>query len=443
MIAPSKKRRLKVLITEGSSASARETIYTLGHQYDIGILDADPVCLCRFSRLVKRFHRCPHYASAPAEYLRSLVDTVRSESYDVVVPTHDQVYLLARVADVFGEGLRQHVGIALPDFAALRRMQGKADFIRTLQELNIPVPPTRIVRSLRELGSSVEFPCYFKLPYGTAGMGVRRVTNWEELRRVASEFEQSPQHGHAPEILVQQPAKGTMCTAQAIFQEGRMIAAHCAESLSRSVRGQGFRVSVSHPTVIEHVRRLGQHLRWHGAIFLEYVYDPASRQPQFIECNPRIGEPVNAMLCGVNLGELLVRISLGEKLEPLETTSANYPTEVLPPKILPKSRSHIDFLLLVADAVAGANRRRIVSQAWRMVTGTGAYKESFSEITRPSDDWLSLIPAVYTFLQILVWPQLARRLTQNVVDNYSLPQYGVDNVERLTAETLKACLEVV
>ena len=58
--------------------------------------------------------------------------------------------------------------------------------------------------------------------------------------------------------------------------------------------------------------QIGARLAWHGAFFIDYFYDHVSRRPEYIEANPRIGETVNAMLAGLNLPQLLVRISLGE-----------------------------------------------------------------------------------------------------------------------------------
>ena len=216
-----------------------------------------------------------------------------------------------------------------------------------------------------------------------------------------------------------------MCVVQAAFQHGRLIAAHCAESLGRGVGGgQGSRVSASHPIVVEHVRQLGQDLQWHGALFLEYFYDPATKQPLFIECNPRIGETLNATLSGVNLCELIVRISLGEELEPMQKPV----TEGI--------RSFSDFFMLLQQSIGGANRRELLSEAIKMLTGRGQYRDSVPEITRPKQDPLSLIPAIATFAQLLLYPGLGRVIVNGTVDNYSLPQSGVEMIHALSDEQL-------
>lgn len=418
--------QLKILITEGSSGSAKETVYCIGDRYDLGLLDAALFCQCRFSKFVRRVHRCPHFASRPAEYLQFLISTVRSENYDVLFPVHEQVYLLSRVR----ERIAREVAVAIPDFDTLRVMQSKSDFVRVLSELEIPIPETRIVREFGELHGYEKYPCYIKLAHSTAGTGVALVHDKEELAETEARFDAESRLVDGSEILVQQPASGIMCVVQAVFQNGEMIAAHCAETLWRGVGGgQGFRVSASHPKVVQYVRKLGEHLGWHGPMFLEYFYDPNTGEPRFIECNPRIGETFNAKLSGIDLCELIVRISLGEKLEPIRE----------PGKV--GVRSYTDFHLLLAYALNGDNRRTILREALQMLTGRGKYQNASTEITRPREDPLSLIPAVATFIQLLIHPGLGRRLVNRTVGNYSLPQSGVDEIHRLSDEQLAGFFE--
>lgn len=419
-------KRLKVLLTEGSSGSAKETLYCIGDRYDIGLLDSNALCQCRFTRFLRKWHRCPHFATRPTDYLQSLVETIRTGGYDVLFPVHEQVYMLSRVR----EQIEREVAIALPDFESLRLMQSKSDFVDTLSRLDIPVPETVIVDEFGELDEFTQYPCYVKLAHSTAGTGVALVRDPSELAEVANRFESEHRLGTGSKIIVQQPAPGIMCVVQAVFQQGRMIAAHCAESLQRGVGGgQGCRVSASHPAVVEHVRNLGAHLRWHGALFLEYFYEPETGEIQFIECNPRIGETYNAMLCGLNLCDLVVRISLGEQLEPIEQP------------VRAGVRSFSDFFILLALSIGGANRRTIAGELAQMLTGRGIYRQSVPEITRPLADPLSMIPAIATVGQLLVYPALGHTIVNGTVGNYSLPQSGVEKIHHLSDAEIRGFFE--
>lgn len=414
-----KSKRLKVLLTEGSSLSARQTLYGLGRNFIVDILDPDPLCQCRFSRFTHRWYRCPSFSKQPAEYLRFLLARLKAEHYDVLLPTHEQVFLLAR----FGEQVNRHVPVALPDFAAMERLQSKADFCRLLDELDLPYPVTAIIRSRAELeAAATAFPTYVKLAHSTAGSGVRRVENRQELRRVADEFEQAGLFNGQSETLVQAPAVGVQSTVQAVCDRGRVVAAHCFEARHIGVGGMSSaRVSACHPLVFDHVARLAAHVGWHGATFIDYFYDAASGQPQYIEANPRIGETVNALLCGVNLPQALVDVSLGREPPPPPAAESR-------PTVL----THSGFMILMALAEKGASRRQLVAEKWRQRRGHGIYENSRDELTRPAADWMSLLPAAFVTAQLLVKPANAHRMIKKTVDNYSLPEAAVRRVREIS-----------
>ncbi len=67
----SRMQPLRVLVSEGSSTSAREaiTILGLGGGHIVEVCDPSPWCLARFSRFVRKFHRCPGLRDDPAGYL--------------------------------------------------------------------------------------------------------------------------------------------------------------------------------------------------------------------------------------------------------------------------------------------------------------------------------------------------------------------------------------
>ncbi|HLN09843.1 MAG TPA: hypothetical protein VK281_12940, partial [Xanthobacteraceae bacterium] len=172
-------RGIRVLLSEGSSTSAREAVTALSLAgYTIEVCDPDPFCLTRFSRLVSRFHRCPGLGTDPYGYLDFIVALLRRRRFDVLLPIHEQGYLFAR------ENLRlePHVAIALPSFASYRVAHRKASFSRLLSELALPQPETRVVAGVGELRAIDRFPLVVKTSIGTASRGVWMVRNPQDLR---------------------------------------------------------------------------------------------------------------------------------------------------------------------------------------------------------------------------------------------------------------------
>jgi predicted ATP-grasp superfamily ATP-dependent carboligase len=160
---------LRVLVPEGSSTSAREAITILGLAgHHAEICDPSPWCLARFSRFVRRFHRCPPLRDEPAGYFAFVVALLESNRFDVLLPTHEQGFLFARAA----KRLEGRASFALPAFENYRIAHGKASFSRLLDELRLPQPPTSIVSSESALRAAICFPAVIKTSVGTASRGI-------------------------------------------------------------------------------------------------------------------------------------------------------------------------------------------------------------------------------------------------------------------------------
>jgi predicted ATP-grasp superfamily ATP-dependent carboligase len=399
-------RHLSILLSEGSSLSARQTLYALGpagHVIDV----CDPrsaMCLARFSRHVRACHRCPSFTADPDGYLTFLEARLRATHYDVLLPTHDQVYLLAGCRDRLGV----LTGLPVPEFAALERLQSKASFVRLLHELALPHPPTTIVHTRAELQEACTFPCYVKLSHSTAGCGVWYLGDATAMRVLGGKLEAEGLLSGASEVVVQQPASGTLGVAQSVFQKGRLVAAHCYMARALGVGGSArARVSVSHPIVIKHLASLGAHLHWHGALMLDYLWDEVRDRPEYIEANPRIGETFNATQSGVNLCELLLQVGLGI------TVPAAPPSR-------PGIRTHSLLMTLLAAGERGQTRRRLLRELATAGRRTGIYENSEDEVTRWRDDPPSLIPAAYLTARLLLNPRHAAAVIKDTVDNYAL-----------------------
>lgn len=397
---------MKILLTEGSSITARELLFCLGPQHTIDVVDPSPLCQARFSRYVRHCYRCPPFSTEPEAYLEFLIARLRAEPYDAVVPSHEQMYLLARVAERF-KGL---TGLAVPRFEDLHRVFGKAEFARLMQELELPTPATTIVHSREELLGFEDFPCFVKVDYGTAGKSVSPAANRQDMLRIADEYERAGWFGQGREVVIQKRAEGVQSVFYAVFQHGRMVAHHCIElRLPAETGWASCGESARHPVVHEQVSRLGAALNWHGGIFFDYFYDPLSGQPQYIECNPRIGGPYHALLSGVDLAGQFLKVSVGEHVEPLAPGKVGV-------------RFHQRMLMLMSAAMQGAGRAALIAQLWRSWTGRGLYADSQETLARPCEDWMSEIPVTAVTGLLLARPQAAHWLVHRTVDNYALSE---------------------
>jgi glutathione synthase/RimK-type ligase-like ATP-grasp enzyme len=409
------RKRLRILLTEGSSTSARQTICALGRlSHRIDILDPQPLCLGRFSRYVRAWYRCPPFSSQPDAYLRFLINRLRRGRYDVLIPVHDQVYLLA----YFRDKIQRHVAVALPPPAALERIQSKSALLSTLDSLCLPHPATAVAADIADLPGMAQFPCYVKLAYGTAGTGVWFAREASELGHIIAEIQRTSKSHQ--EILLQEPMQGVVTVSQAVFNTGRSVAMHSYQARALGVGGSArCRESVSQPIAESHLRLLGESLQWHGAIHVEYFCD-RSGQPSYIDANPRIGETMNATLSGTNLCDVLVQVSLGSAGRMAASSSTGV-------------RSHSLLTSLLALAESGASRRNLLQNVFQARFKRGLYEASEEEMSLLAQDWPSAIPLVAVLFRLFANRAAAREMVGATVANYGLTASGVDIIREFLA----------
>jgi predicted ATP-grasp superfamily ATP-dependent carboligase len=382
-------------MSEGSSTSAREAMTILGLAgHHVAVCDPSLWCLARYSRFVRKFHRCPGLRTDPTGFLRYVENLLAAQHFDVLLPTHEQGFLFARVAKRF----KNRVGLALPEFANYRAVHSKAGFSRLLGRLGLPQPPTRIVRSDDELRDGVRFPSVLKTSVGTASRGIWFLRDEGDLNFAL--YELASGGGFADEVLVQDLVTGTTEKAQSVFCRGELIGFHAYRQVTAGIGGgEAIKESVSRPLVRGFVERIGRHLDWHGALSVDYIMPLDSATPLLIDCNPRLVEPFNAYRAGTNLVEILLRVSLGET-----------------PLVMPQSRAgvrtHLAMQALLGVASREGTRRDIIREGWRLKKGSGPYEGSTEELTPVRLDWPSAVPLAMTAAMLLASPKLAHQLAR-------------------------------
>jgi hypothetical protein len=392
-----------ILLSDGAGLTSRQVATVLaraGHRVEA--LSPRGLCLARMTRHVRRVHDVPPVGRDPHRWLDAALGVAARRGADLLLPVQEQVAVMALGRDrIEAAGL----ATAVPPFEALAQVQDKVSAYRTLARLGVPQPPAVIAASAAELADAAGLPVFVKTPIGTASAGVRRVSSRDELGRLAGEYERLGVFAEGGSVLVQQPVAGPLVMVQAVFADGELVAFHACERVREGTAG-----GASHkrgrplPRAREQMARLGAALTWHGALSADVI--DGAEGPVFIDINPRLVEPANALASGVDLTGALVQVALMGTARPQ-------------PDGRPGARTH-QLLLAVLGAAQRGRRRDVAGELAGAVLRRGSYRGSREELTPARGDLLAPVPVVVAMLATLAWPPAWRKFVGGSAGAYSL-----------------------
>jgi hypothetical protein len=271
------------------------------------------------------------------------------------------------------------------------------------------------VTSPSELRDAVRFPCVVKTSIGTASRGIWFVRDDDGLARALQDLD--AKDAFAGEVLVQDLVLGATEKAQAIFSRGKLLGFHAYRQIAAGAGGgEAIKQSVRRPGVRADVAIIGERLGWHGALSVDIIM-PEQGSHLFIDCNPRLVEPMSAYLAGLDLVDLLLRVSRSE-------------TPSTAPESRDGVRTHLAMQVLLGSAARGT-RRGIFRECARLIAGRGPYANSVEELTPVRRDWISAVPLAMTALALLANPRLARTLSKK---GWGAHLLGIESIRLIESE---------
>ncbi|MDR2930166.1 MAG: carbamoyl-phosphate-synthetase [Propionibacteriaceae bacterium] len=384
----------RILLTEGSSLSSRETITALSEcGYQIDILSSTTLCTCAFSRWRHKIIKTVNANDDPQGYLKHISHLLHDNDYLAVVPTHEQAWLLAEGRSF----LPVDAPMAVASTDAFGNTQSKISFAALLDELHIQQPQWQIIDQSLEV--AIPYPFWLKSEYGTAGRTVHKVHNPAELQQLYAGIHSSRDN----RLMIQEDINGRYGQVVAVFDQGKMIAVHTTLQAGRGVGDSAAaRLSIDSPMSRSDMLAVGQRLQWHGAITFDFIMRDG--KPFYIECNPRMVEPANAQCAGVNLPDLLIKLSAG----------LPFPSTLQVGRAGVKTRSTQALLLGTAEKTR--KRRDVLTRLSACLRD----RTSVEVLTPVLRDPPSIVPFVVVLVALLVNPRSVSRFASSAVTTYGI-----------------------
>jgi hypothetical protein len=388
---------MKILLSEGSGLTARQTATRLaaaGHVVEA--LAPGPLCLCRFTRHVSRLHRVPPYGPDPLGWLDAAVGVYQSGRFDVLVPTQEQVAVLSWARhrlDAAG------VATVVPPFTALSAVLDKISAWATLHRLGIPQP-----ESATQTAGWGRFPAFVKDPIGTASGGVRRVTDRAGLERAVA----------GRRVLVQAAVEGPLAMCQSVFDAGSLVAFHATQRTAEGAGGgASHKRSIRLPGVRRYFEVLGRELHWHGALSADVIL--TGEGPVVIDVNPRLVEPQNAYLSGVDLVGPMIELASG----------THPPAQ---PDGITAVATHQLLLAVLGAAQHGRGRRGVLTELVHAASSSHAYLGSSEELTPLTHDLRSIVPVAIAAAATVAAPRTWSWFAAGSIASYALTEHGWQDI---------------
>ena len=193
---------------------------------------------------------------------------------------------------------------------------------------------------------------------------------------------------------------------QGVFDRGRLVGFHANSQAVEGVGGGDLvKESVHAPIARKHMECLGRHLSWHGGLSVDYIVD-SHGEPKYIDSNPRLAEIGNALAAGLNLPELLVQVSMGQR--PSERRFE-----------APGVRSFMGIQGLLRAARDSDSRWQLVRTIIDLALKRGIFADGTEELTPVTSDARALIPLAAVASVLLIKPSRWEQLSLATVNAYA------------------------
>ena len=307
--------RRQVLVLDADQLSTLAVVRSLGrHGCAVTAAAASPHAIAFQSRYASQHLIYPDPLQQHRAFLEWLTNTLTNHSFDLMIPVTDRSIVPILTIRNALEALSP---IAIAPNPVMEQVVSKCRMHSLALEAGLDVPESWIIKAPAAL-DAIEprngFPLVVKAERSLAwldGYGQALETRYVADRATLKDL--GARYALYGDVLVQSRVMGHGVGLGLLARDGLLL--HCFQyrrlhELPLTGGGSAYRVSETLDPVLEgQATELVRQLGWHGAMMLEFKYDPRAKMYWFIEANGRFwgGLPL-ALAAGVDFPRHLVSL---------------------------------------------------------------------------------------------------------------------------------------
>src|SRR5919197_644583 len=269
-----------------------------------------------FSRYCRGSMLYPSPSTQPDAFVETLLDYLRRNPHDVLIPTDDaSLAACSRHRADFERVTR----LPIPEAAHLAYGLDKARVMQLAERLSIPHPKTALPTGgdeVAELAGRLGSPLVVKPRSSSGGRGIAYVGPGDDATKAWTRV-----HGQHPFPMLQEriPSGPKFDVCVLMDERGHAVASFVQKELRHFPLRDGLSTmqeSVWRPDLVERAVSLLRAMGWFGLAEVEFMQDPISGETLLLEVNPRFWASIQlAIACGVDFPYLLYRLATGQPIK--------------------------------------------------------------------------------------------------------------------------------
>lgn len=308
------KKNIRVLITGTGSTTAISVIKGLRQQneYEVFIIgtDINNKYDIAGSKFCDKFYKIP-LAVNEKKYINSIVEIIKSESVDLLIPIIDiELEMIARNIKIF----ENCVNVLISSFETIAICNDKYETYKFFKSIGIPTSKTLLIDSfnidkiLSDIRiNGMNFPLIAKPRKGVSSRGVYEIQNEDELFLVK----------RIDEPIIQEKLYGQEYTID-IFSDGEKVISAVPRERIETRAGISYKGrTVKDEELSNYAKKIVEKLRINGPANIQCF--KRRDELKFFEINPRFsGSLPLTIAAGVNTPLFALKMAIGDPLIPIE-----------------------------------------------------------------------------------------------------------------------------